>query len=636
MRSNSRLLSLRWHLMFLLIGTLVPVLLFATALVLQLSQEARAASERRLVIAANIFANEIDREISGTLRTLQAMAESENLDGVQLNPFYVEAKRAARTQPSWMLIILATPDGRQVVNTGLPFGTALPRVNEPASFHRVVSLATSAVGNLKRGQRGGQLAFPVRVPVERNGKLKYILSAVLSPDALAEIVARQVLTEGEWTRTVVDGTGVVVARSRAPKRFVGRPASPEFIQKIQRSAEGFFQSVTLDDVKVYTAFKRLDTASWTAAVSVPRPILEAPQRNAMSMILILGAVMLLLSGLGALLLSSRISRPIASATNAAQALAKGESPQVRHADIQEVAELGAALESSSRLLLQREHERNDLLARAESARDEAEKANRLKDYFLAALSHELRSPLTSILGWAKMMRSGQLDESIQSTSIETIERNAEALAALVDDLLDMSRITTNKLHLDIQILNMAQIVSQATDSIRPSAEAKNIHLSLEAEEGLSVSGDPIRLQQVVWNLLSNAVKFTPEGGSVEVNLSKVDKQLILNIRDRGVGIAPEFLPHVFDRFRQADGTSTRRFGGLGLGLSLVRSLVELHGGTVQADSEGEGAGATFTVKLPLAEAPAKDERLHSSPLQEPKQVTAEYSRPLVSDPLRPI
>ncbi|MDQ1611955.1 MAG: hypothetical protein QOG00_1886 [Pyrinomonadaceae bacterium] len=254
------------------------------------------------------------------------------------------------------------------------------------------------------------------------------------------------------------------------------------------------------------------------------------------------------------------------------------------------------------------------LAREQVARADAEQANRLKDEFLATASHELRTPLTAILGWSHMLRHGQLDEANAARAVATIERNAKAQAQLVEDILDVSRVITGKLRLEVAPVDIAPVINAAIDSVQLAADSKNIQLSVTFDPvARHVSGDAGRLQQVVWNLLSNAVKFTPEGGRVEVRLERAGAQARLTVSDDGCGFSPAFVPYIFDRFRQADGTSTRRHGGLGLGLSIVRQLVELHGGTARADSPGEGRGATFTITLPLAVTPhaAKDHG-HSS------------------------
>lgn len=231
---------------------------------------------------------------------------------------------------------------------------------------------------------------------------------------------------------------------------------------------------------------------------------------------------------------------------------------------------------------------------------QAEESSRLKEEFLATISHELRTPLSAILGWARMLRMGQLSEENAAKALDTIERNARAQAQLVDDLLDVSRIVTGKLRMDVQPADPNSFIDAAVEAVRPAAEAKGVRVQKVIDTSpISVPGDPVRLQQVVWNLLSNAIKFTPRGGRVQIRSERVDSHLEIVVSDTGQGIAADFLPHVFDRFRQADQKTSRQYGGMGLGLAIVRHLVELHGGTVRATSEGEGKGATFTVMLPI-------------------------------------
>ena len=254
------------------------------------------------------------------------------------------------------------------------------------------------------------------------------------------------------------------------------------------------------------------------------------------------------------------------------------------------AELQAQIES-----------RSLLLASEKSAREEAEKANRLKDEFLATISHELRSPLTAMLGWANILLTRELDEETRTKAIETIYRNAQAQHQLISDLLDVSRIISGKLRLNVKMIELPPIIEAAMDSVRPAAAAKNIKLqSSIGPDANSILGDADRLQQVIWNLLTNAIKFTPKEGKVSVQAKRVVDDLELIVVDTGRGIRKEFLPYVFDRFRQEDGATTKLHGGLGLGLSIVRQLIELHGGTVRVESEGEGKGATFIVSLPIS------------------------------------
>jgi signal transduction histidine kinase/ActR/RegA family two-component response regulator len=252
-----------------------------------------------------------------------------------------------------------------------------------------------------------------------------------------------------------------------------------------------------------------------------------------------------------------------------------------------------------------EAERETILLREQAARAEAEAANRLKDEFLSTLSHELRTPLTSIIGWTNLMRGGKVKGEVQAQALETIERNAKIQSRLIDDLLDLSRIISGKLLLEAREVDLNQVISNSIEVVRPAANAKSIQLTYECEPGgKTVSGDSARLQQVAWNLLSNAVKFTPEGGRVSVRVACEGARVRFSVTDTGRGIPPEFLPHVFDRFRQADSATTRAYGGLGLGLAIVRHLAELHGGEVRAESAGADRGSIFSVAFPLAQAAA--------------------------------
>lgn len=235
------------------------------------------------------------------------------------------------------------------------------------------------------------------------------------------------------------------------------------------------------------------------------------------------------------------------------------------------------------------------------ARAEAETANRMKDEFLATVSHEIRTPLNAIIGWSHLLRTGKLDKATAARAVETIDRNAKSQAQLIEDILDVSRMITGKLRLNNEPVDIASVINAAIDSVQLAIDSRDLHLEVTLDPSARHTvGDASRLQQIVWNLLANAIKFTPSGGRIEVKVERADGNLQLRVSDSGQGIAASFLPFIFDRFRQGDGTTTRQYGGLGLGLAIVRHLVELHGGTIQAESAGEGKGATFTIKLPLA------------------------------------
>jgi signal transduction histidine kinase/CheY-like chemotaxis protein len=256
-------------------------------------------------------------------------------------------------------------------------------------------------------------------------------------------------------------------------------------------------------------------------------------------------------------------------------------------------------------------ERDRLLESERAARSEAERLSHMKDEFLATLSHELRTPLNAIQGWATLLRRDASSEEDRQRGLETIERNVRAQAQIVDDLLDMSRIVSGKIHLEVQPMQLHEVIDSAIEAVRQSAEAKGVRIRRLLDSSIGwIRGDAGRLQQVLWNLLSNAVKFTPRGGSVQIVLERVNSHVEIVVEDTGVGIPREFLPYVFDRFRQADATITRRYGGLGLGLSIVKTLVELHGGSLRVKSAGENQGSTFVVALPISHVRAEESGLH--------------------------
>jgi PAS domain S-box-containing protein len=278
------------------------------------------------------------------------------------------------------------------------------------------------------------------------------------------------------------------------------------------------------------------------------------------------------------------------------------SPEIRKPD-NELTKVAVAVGGQIGQFTKRkraEEELADLLEREQAARSDAEKANRLKDEFLATLSHELRTPLNAVIGWSRMLSTGRLDRENSKHALEVIERNAWAQKQIIEDILDVSRVITGKLQLNLSPVDLIAVIDAALDAVRPAMEAKEIKIETIIDTGLRmISGDPDRLQQVVWNVLSNAAKFTPSGGSVEISVNQNSTHVFIQVKDTGPGIEPKFLPHVFERFRQADGSTTRLHGGLGLGLAIVRHLVELHGGTISVENRSDASGAIFTVRLPL-------------------------------------
>ncbi|QRN95587.1 response regulator [Archangium violaceum] len=597
MFSTSQSLPLRWHLVRITLGTLIPVVAFAAVVVFQLARTERESVELRVLRSARALASAFEREMSGSIRTLHALAESDHLDRGELEAFHDECARVLRTQPAWRHVLLIAPDGQPLLNTAYPWGSPIPAIADPESLARVVETHQPVIGNIAVG-RGARraLAFPVRVPVMRGGALRYVLTAVITPESLTSVVTRQAPGDEEWTRTLVDSRGTVAARTVDPGRFVGQPATSSFMQKTHDLEQGVFANTSMDGVPVYVAFRRSQPSGWIAAVVTPKRILDAPVTRSMLIVGGFGFALLLVSVGGAWVFSRNLERSITGAATAAAALAEGAPHRMEPSSVRELTRLGEALERSGRLLRERERERDANLAAAEAARAEAVEATRAKDAFLAMLGHELRNPLAPIVTALDLLRRRGLAGTPEH---EVISRQLRHVVRLVDDLLDVARITRGQMSLHREPLELSSVVARAVEATAPLVEQWRHALEVDVPtSGLRVLGDADRLTQVVANLLTNAARYTAPGGHIQMRARACDGGITLVVEDDGQGMPPDLIPRLFEPFVQGPRTLERSEGGLGLGLSLVRSFVEAHGGRIEAHSDGPGQGSSFTVWLP--------------------------------------
>jgi signal transduction histidine kinase/ActR/RegA family two-component response regulator len=602
-------LSLRSHLLALVAVTLVPVLVFSAVLVVALARHERDTVQRGSRETARALSVAVDQQLDGAIAALSALALSSRLGAGDLRGFYEEAAKLRAAQPGWETIALYDVQGEGVLNVRLPLGERVPPAPDPAAFQRLLATRGPVVSDVRLSRVVQRHVILVGVPVTVRGTLRYVLAASVDfQQRLSVILGRQQFPP-EWTATVFDRRKTIVARTRGAEQFVGKPVTPRLAAQSTAVTEGWYEDVTLEGIAVYAAFSRSPVSGWTVAIGVPAMQVDAALRRSLLAVVGAGVAFLVLAGALAMVVGRRIAGSIESLSPGAKALARGAPPPARvPSTVIEVEAVARDLGDAAAVLAERaaertriEEERGRLLERAEAARAEAEVANRAKDEFLATVSHELRTPLTAMLGWARMLRSGRLDPEARTRAIEVIERNASQQAQLIEDLLDVSRIITGQLRLDIRPIELVPVLEAALDAVRGAAEAKGLVLETAVAPALGlVRGDPDRLQQVVWNLLSNAIKFTPSGGRVALRAQRNGSEVELSVTDTGTGIERDFLPFVFDRFRQ--GEPSRGGGGLGLGLALVRHLTELHGGRVAAHSDGPGRGATLTVRLPVAAA----------------------------------
>ncbi len=597
-----RTFSLRTHLLLLVLGTLLPGVLLAAFLARTVIADNRAAIEARLLETARLGAAQIDAELVGSIRALQGLSESERLSVNDLAGFYAQATQLLSNQPTWTAISVAAPDGRQIANTERPFGAALPFGTDRESVARVVQTRAPAIGNLRVGGVSGQWGFALRVPAIRDGQVRYIVSAWITSPQFLKLLQRQSATlPAGWIRGVTDATNTVVARTTDAERFVGSRATDLFAQRTSMSDEAVFVGTTLEGLHVYTAFSRAPVSRWVAAVAVPREVVEASFRQSWLALIALTLLLAAGGGAGTYLVSRRIDKDISRSIAEAEEIARGRGPSDATARVTEVQRLLDALARSAALLQTRERERDEQVARADAARDEAQAADRAKDQFLAMLGHELRNPLAPALTALELMKLKGTPGAARER--EVIDRQIRHMARLVDDLLDVSRLRRGAIELRRERIDVADAIGRAVEMTAPLYAERRHALEVDVPAGLVVDGDRVRLAQVVSNLLANAAKYTEPGGRVTLRACAVDGTVVIECRDSGIGIAPELVPRIFDLFVQGERGLDRREGGLGLGLAVARTLVELHGGRIEASSEGPERGSTFTVRLPAVPAP---------------------------------
>jgi len=712
-------LSLRAYLVLLVGGAVLPMALFVAWLAVSAAHEQRTAQRGRMEDTARAVAGAIEHDLLDDVHVLQVMAASPALDGGDPEAARAELRRVAAGQREWLAITLHTPDGRCVLDTARPAGGAAAL--EPDRVRAVLDRGAPVIANAAGATPG---VFAVRVPVLREGRPRYVLSAMVSVGVVSDLFGA---LPARWSGSLVDDRGNVFARTpeaaAGPAPFSTGSAGARFPIAPGGHGSGWGGRAEVPGGPVYFAYARPALTDWHVVLAAPVAALDQPWTRSLATVAGGGVAALLIAMALAALAVRPITGSISALAGAAADLGRGRHPAPLGAAVADLApvsrDLEAAAEGRERaeqgrreslaqlaalvnqatagvaqlgrdgrfILVNRRYAelvgrasadliglafeevlhpgdrardvaglrglspeaperatetrylgpdgsvrwvdaslslargpdapgavtivaldatgRRNLLERERTARREAEAASQAKDGFMAALSHELRAPLHTLRLWASMLRGGLQDPQALARAADSIDRNTVLQTQLVDDLLDASRIVSGQLQLVIGPVAIAATVQAAIDAVRAGALNKGVTLveDLDPAAGM-VRGDATRLQQVAWNLLANAVRFTPEGGRVEIRLRGVDHTAVLTVADSGRGIATDLLPHVFDRFRQGESGANRSHGGLGLGLSIARQLVELHGGTIEAASPGEGRGATFTVRMPSAGAPA--------------------------------
>jgi signal transduction histidine kinase/ActR/RegA family two-component response regulator len=570
---------------------------------LALAQEQRRQAERAALEVTRALATAVDVELGRSIAVLRGISVGPSLDTGDLVRYREVMRRTVETRPDWLTITLADPSGQQLANTRRPFGEPLPMVVDLPSLAAAVRTRQPVVGALTTGP-GGEIAIPARVPVLRDGEVRYVLTAAVKPDAFVEALARQRLPD-DWVVSIFDAQPVRVARSRRHAEYLNQPPSPS-LEKLMREAPGDEATgitQALEGDEIYTAFTRSPQFGWSVAIGVPRGAVDAAAWRSLAAY---GGGLLLslaLATLAALLVGRGIAAPIARLAAAARALGRRQPLEAPETRIREIREVGSALAGAARERAAHEHEREELLRREQAARASAEGASRAKDEFLAMLGHELRNPLGALTSASHLLQDPRTDGETTRRAREVVARQVRHLARLTDDLLDTGRALLGKIVLQRRPLDLAAVVGGALSTLQAAGRLGGHRIRSELES-VWVDADFARIEQIVNNLVGNALKYTPEGGSIRVRVARDGAHAVLGVSDSGVGIGAELLGRVFDPFVQGPRELDRSHGGLGIGLTLVRRLAELHGGAASAASGGTGKGAQFEVRFPLIEPPA--------------------------------
>ena len=610
-----RTASIRNHLFLLALGTLLPVVLLAAGLAAVQARQERQTFERGMHDRVVAITSAIDAELRATVAALRTLAENPTLAEGELERFYGVVRRVKDLNRDWVTVILANADGIQQVNATRPYGAEPLPANETASFEAVVRTLQPAIGSLSAGPRGLRQAFPVRVPVLRDGRLAYVLTAVVDPVAISRILREQSMPE-DWVASVVDLRLVQVSRLYQEQVQVGVPVASAFHAALTSGAtEGTYRGTTLEGTPSYVTWRRSAFSGWSVGIGVPAKSVEASAWRVLGLGLLGVGVSVALALLLAWLLARRISEPVALLAAQARALRRGdysssvqpmqpEAPGLQQPAAPNAAGHGDGAPGSTGLTIpemrELQHALNDAAQAMHAlaqARLQAEGANRAKDEFLAMLGHELRNPLSAITTAVQVLR--MRPESASSVSLQDVlQRQTAHLTKLVNDLLNASRVSLGKVELERRPLDFAALVQRVAVQVVGISPKHRLDLQLEAAW---VLGDDTRLEQIVTNLLSNAVRYSPDGGAVQLVLGRAADRVQLSVRDEGVGIEAELLPRMFDLFVQGKRDAARTQGGLGIGLTLAHQLTELHGGRLDAYSDGQGQGSTFRLTLPSIE-----------------------------------
>lgn len=599
-------MKLKYHLAFLSLVAMAPLLVFSGIALHDLRESEQAAHHGQVLNATRSLAGTLQRDLARAESALRVLAVSPSLAEGRFEDFRGQAMAARVAPENW--IVLTDSSGRQLVNTRLRPDEPFPVNSVPPNFPQLLQAPDIVISGLIVGQVTRRQLVRLDLPVQRPNGERLLLTTALNADYFQRLLTEARFPD-HWLVAIFDDKGITVARTHRAAEFVGKPGGNGILQAAASAPEGRLQTVTREGLELHDTFVKLPRLNWVVANGVRTQALEAASNQALitAMTGLGGAV--LASIAIALWLGAWLSRAVGQTAVATGRMGRGDLPAMPRTYVREFDALQQQLRSTHGELLDErsarqhvEEQRQALLISEQAARQLAEQQNRSKDEFLAMLGHELRNPLGAIRSAATIAVADKARPESRSFALGVISRQSEHLARIIDDLLEVNRVLRGKIVLKLEQVQLTEVVDSVLSSLRAAGRLDRHDVAVQMQPAV-VLGDRTRLEQVLSNLLSNALKFTPEGGHVAVNLQAQDGQALLQVKDAGTGMTPELLATAFDLFVQGDPPIDRSQGGLGIGLSLVRRLVQDHGGSCTASSEGLGFGSTFDVRLPLAGQP---------------------------------
>ena len=619
-RDFTGLLRVRSHLILMATAILVPVLLFSGLALHMLRNSVREEALRSLQETASATALVVDREMASSVASLELLAASPALEAGDLAAFYEQARLLNSDHMSW--IMLTDPLGKQILHTLIPLGQPVPQALLFNDVLKAIETRRPVASNLTPNPVDGKLMALIYMPLKTPAGKTFVIAKGFSLDFFTKTTFER-QTPPDWVIGLLDHEGRFIARNFNSDVRVGHLARPELVEAIRSSRTGIIRHFTREGVDSYDAFAQSQVTGWPIAVAAPVDAIETAAVRAAAVAALGFLVAIGVAVAAAAALGGQLVNAISSAAEAAVGLGAGQTPVVKtssrvlelHRLQKALADAGSILKREQRSRQQAESKLEELLQSEYRARLRAEAENKAKDQFLAMLGHELRNPLAAISGAIALDRE-QVGASTDGGGLlsgevrHIIQRQSQHLTHIVNDLLDISRMAGGKISLSTQPLDFSALTEGCLHALRATGRTAGFSLKVFSTP-VWVEGDATRLEQSVSNLLVNALKFTAPGGQIELRVGPQDHQAVFSLRDSGVGISAELLPHVFDVFTQGPASLDRSQGGLGLGLALVRELVRLHHGTVEAYSAGQGLGSTFTIRLPRIAPPMETPPEHA-------------------------